>query len=70
MAFKEYKVLRVNEGACGSLLLGASTIPIQKFESELNKQAAEGWQVIFEIIEKKRFLLFFQRESLIITLGR
>ena len=70
MAFKEYKVLRVNEGACGSLLLGASTLPIQRFESELNKQAAEGWQVIFEIIEKKRFLLFFQRESLIITLGR
>ena len=57
MSYKEYKVLRVNEGACGSLLLGASTIPIQKFESELNKQAAEGWQVIFEIIENHLHIL-------------
>lgn len=68
--FKEYKIIRVAEGACGTVLLGQSTIPIKKVEAQLNKEAADGWQVVFQIIENKRFLLFFNREAVIITLGR
>jgi hypothetical protein len=30
----------------------------------------EGWDVVFEIIEQKRMLLFWKRESVIITLSR
>ena len=50
--------------------LGASGVPIQKMEAELNKQAQDGWQLAFQIVEQKRFLLFWKREAVIITLGR
>jgi|TARA_B100000900_G_scaffold223495_1_gene189652 hypothetical protein len=68
--YSEYKVIRVAEGACGTILLGSSTIPIKKLEAQLNKEAADGWEVVFQIIENKRLLLFFNREALVITLGR
>lgn len=70
MAYKEYKVIYVVEGGLGTLFLGASGIPIKKMEIELNKEAADGWNVVFQIIEQKRFLLFWKREAIIITLGR
>ena len=31
---------------------------------------AEGWQVVFQIIEEKRMMLFWKREAVIVTLGR
>jgi hypothetical protein len=68
--FKEYKVIQVTEGGLGTIFLGASGIPVKKMEIALNQEVAEGWQVVFQVIEKKRFLLFWQRESVIITLGR
>ena len=70
MRFKEYKVIEVMEGGCGTLLVGSSKIPVQKMEAALNQAVAEGWQVVFQVIEAKRFLLFWTRESIIITLGR
>ena len=70
MAYKEYRVLHVVEGGCGTVLLGAASLPLQKMEAELNAAAAEGWQVVFQVIEKKRYLLFWNREAVIITLGR
>ena len=70
MRFKEYKVIEVMEGGCGTLLVGSSKIPIKKMEAALNQTVAEGWQVVFQVIEAKRFLLFWTRESIIITLGR
>ncbi|MCK5883177.1 MAG: DUF4177 domain-containing protein [Bacteriovoracaceae bacterium] len=70
MVCKEYKVLNIVEGGCGTILLGAAALPLAKIESTLNKHAAEGWQVIFQVIESKRFLLFWTRESLIVTLGK
>ncbi len=70
MAYREYKVLHVVEGGLGTILLGSSGIPIKKLEIELNKQAAEGWQVVFQVIEQKRFWLFWSREAVIVTLGR
>ena len=39
-------------------------------EETLNKEAADGWQVVFMVVEQKRFLLFWTREAVIITLGR
>lgn len=70
MAFKEYKVLHVVEGGLGTIFLGSSGIPIKKMEIALNKEAAEGWNVVFQIVEQKRFMLFWKREAVIITLGR
>lgn len=70
MAFKEYKVIHVVEGGLGTIFLGASGIPIKKLENTLNSEAADGWNVVFQIIEQKRFLLFWKREAVILTLGR
>lgn len=70
MAFREYKVVQVSEGALGTLFLGASGMPLKKLETTLNKEAAAGWQLVFQVIERRRFWLFWTRESVIITLGR
>ncbi|OBT17206.1 DUF4177 domain-containing protein [Vibrio sp. UCD-FRSSP16_10] len=68
--YSEYKVVHIVEGGCGTILLGSSGLPLQKIEDELNMYAAEGWQLVFQVIEQKRFLLFWHREAAIITLGR
>tara|TARA_Y100001934_G_scaffold200267_1_gene236161 strand:+ start:396 stop:617 length:222 start_codon:yes stop_codon:yes gene_type:complete len=68
--YKEYKVVFVAEGGCGTILLGAAGIPVKKMEACINQHAAEGWQVVFQVIENKRFLLFWSREAVIITFGR
>jgi hypothetical protein len=70
MTYKEYKVIHVVEGGLGTIFLGASGIPVKKMETLLNKEVTDGWQVVFQIIEKKRFLLFWSREAVVITLGR
>ncbi|MCS4502594.1 DUF4177 domain-containing protein [Arhodomonas aquaeolei] len=70
MDYKEYKVLYVVEGGLGTIFLGASGIPIKKMETALNKEAADGWTVVFQVLEQKRFMLFWKREAVIITLGR
>ncbi|MCP3695767.1 MAG: DUF4177 domain-containing protein, partial [Planctomycetaceae bacterium] len=53
-----------------TLLLGASGIPMKKMEATLNQEAAAGWQVVFQVIEQKRFMLFWKREAVVITLAR
>jgi hypothetical protein len=70
MAFKEYKVMQVSEGALGTLFLGASGMPLKRLELTLNSEASNGWQLVFQVIEKRRFWLFWSRESVIITLAR
>jgi len=60
----------VAEGAIGTLFFGASGMPLKRLESVLNEEAADGWQLVFQVIEKRRFWLFWSRESVIITLGR
>ena len=70
MLYKEYKVLAVSEGALGTLFLGASGMPLKKLEVTLNKEAADGWQLVFQVLEQKRFWLFWRRETVLITLGR
>jgi len=68
--FSEYKIVHITEGGCGTIFLGASGLPLKKVEAELNQLAAEGWQVVFQLIENKRFWLFWSREAMIVTLGR
>ncbi|AVJ56722.1 DUF4177 domain-containing protein [Idiomarina sp. OT37-5b] len=68
--FTEYKVIHVAEGGCGTLLLGSSGLPLKRIESVLNEEAANGWQLVFQVIEQKRFWLFWTREAAILTLGR
>ena len=68
--FKEYKVIRVNESGCATLLLGASLLPTDILQKRLNEEAQRWWQVVFMVVEKARFLLFGERESLVVTLGR
>ena len=70
MAYKEYKVLHIVEGGLGTIFLGASGIPIKEMEVRLNREAQSGWQVVFQIVEQKRFLLFWSREAVVVTLGR
>ena len=70
MSYKEYKVLHVTEGGLGTIIFGASGIPIKQLEVTLNKEALDGWTLIFQVVEQKRFLLFWKREAVIITLAR
>ena len=46
--YSEYKVIHVVEGGCGTLLLGSSGVPVKKMETELNKLASSGWEVVFQ----------------------
>ena len=68
--YKEYKIEIIAEGGCGTIFLGSSGLPVKKMEAVLNEGAADGWQVVFQVIEKKRFWLFWTRETVILTLGK
>lgn len=70
MAYSQYKVIHVAEGGCGTLLFGASGMPLKKLEDTLNEEAADGWQMVFMVLEQKRYMLFWTREAAIVTLGR
>ncbi len=67
---KQYKVVTVTEGALGTILLGASVIPEKKVEETLNAHGAEGWDLEFMVVERRRMALFWQRETVIITLSK
>ena len=67
---KQFKIEVVTEGLLGSLFLGASKLPIEKMEAVMNQYGRQGWDVTFMLIEKKRLLLFWEREAAIITFGR
>lgn len=68
--FKEYKVIRITESGCSAMLWGAATLPIEKINNRLNEEAKDGWQVVFQLIEKKRTALLWEREAMVMTLGR
>ena len=68
--FDEYKILHITEGGCGTLVLGSAGMPLKKIEATINEEASKGWQVVFQVIENKRFLLFWTREAMIVTFGR
>tara|TARA_B110000093_G_C12603112_1_gene258839 strand:+ start:63 stop:275 length:213 start_codon:yes stop_codon:yes gene_type:complete len=67
---KEFKVEVIKEGALGTIFLGSSNLPIKKMEAVMNKYGEEGWDVSFQVIEKTRLLLFWSRESVVMTFSR
>ena len=67
---KKFKVEVVQEGALGTLLVGSSKIPQAKLEAVLNQYGTLGWDLEFMIIEKRRLLLLWIREAVIITLSK
>ncbi len=70
MKYSEYKVLEISEGGCSTLFFGSAPIPTDKLQAIFNQGVKEGWQVVFQLVERKRFLLFWSRESVIVTFGR
>lgn len=64
----KYKVITLVEGGLGTLFFGASGLPVKKMEAELNEYAQKGWELAFQQTERKRFLLFWKRDAVIITL--
>jgi hypothetical protein len=70
MAYREYKVEVVTEGGCSTVVLGASAFPAERLSRYLTEQARDGWQLAFMVVETRRFLLFWAREAVIVTLAR
>ena len=70
MSYSQYKVIEVSEGGCSTLIFGGAKLPLDKIEDTLNQHASEGWNVVFQVVEQKRFLLLWTRESIIITFGK
>jgi len=64
---KQYKVEIIKEGVLGTLFFGSSKLPLKKMEQVMNDYGKNGWDVSFQIIEKHRLFLFWQREAIIIT---
>ena len=69
MHYSKYTVLVIEESGLSTLLVGSAKLPIKKIEQTLNQYARSGWQVVFQVVEKRRFLLFWSREAMIVTLG-
>lgn len=66
----EYKVVIYRENMLGSLLLGNSKVDPVRFSEFLNRNGAEGWEVITMERESRRMLLFFDREAFLVIMKR
>jgi hypothetical protein len=67
---KEFKVESIKESALSTIFLWSAKIPLKKMENIMNKYGNEWWDVVFQIIESRRLLLFWTREAVIITFSR
>ena len=67
---KEYKVYIYKESTISSLLFNGGKVDEQKLEWELNRLAAQGWEVKTIERENRRTLLFHTREAMVIILER
>lgn len=65
-----YKVIEVAESGVSVIFLGSSSVPLQKVEMELNRMESQGWKLAFQVVEKKRFLLFWSVDRIILTFHR
>lgn len=68
--YSQYKVEVIEESGLSTLLVGSAKLPVAKVQKVLNENARQGWQVVFQIVEKRRFLLFWTREAMIVTYGK
>ncbi len=66
----EYKVAIYRESMLGSLFLGGSKVDPLKFSEFLNKNGAEGWEVVTMEREVRRMLLFFSREAFLVVMKK
>lgn len=66
----EYKVAIYRENMLGSLLLAGSKVDPLKFSEFLNRNGAEGWEVVTMEREIRRMLLFFSREAFLVVMKR
>jgi len=66
----EYKVAIYREGMLGSLFLGGSKVDPVKFSDFLNKNGADGWEVVTMEREIRRMLLFFSREAFMVVMKK
>jgi hypothetical protein len=69
MQYSRYKVVVIEEGGLSTLLWGSAKLPLGKIEKTLNQLARQGWQVVFQVVERRRYLLFWTREAMVVTLG-
>jgi len=67
---KQYKIEIVKEGALGTIFLGSSSLPVRKMEEVMNRYGREGWELEFQVIEKRRLALLWARESAVITFSK
>lgn len=66
----EYKVAIYREPLLGSILLGGSRVDPKRYSEFLNKNAANGWEVVTMERESRRELLFFKREAFLTLMKR
>ncbi len=67
---KRFKISTVSEGGCGTILFGSSSLPVEKMQKLMNDAGQSGWDISFINIEKKRYYLFWERETAIITFSK
>lgn len=66
----EYKVVIYREPLLGSILLGGAKVDPVRFGEFLNRNAADGWEVVTMERESRRELLFFKREAFLTIMKR
>ncbi len=66
----EYKIEIIQENSLATVFLGASKLPIEMIEEVLNRYGKEGWELVFQTVETRRFWLFWTKEAVIITFAR
>jgi hypothetical protein len=67
---KEYKVVIYREPLLGSIFLGSSRVNPERYSEFLNENARQGWRVVTMERERRRELLFFNREAFLTILER
>jgi len=67
---KEYKVVIYREPLLGSIFLGSSRVNPERYSEFLNENARQGWRVITMERERRRELLFFNREAFLTIMER
>ncbi len=66
----EYKVAIYREPLLGSIFLGGSKVDPVRYSEFLNKNAADGWEIVTMEREIRRELLFFKREAFVTIMKR
>ncbi len=67
---KEYRTVVITENGVANILFGESKLPLEKMEAIMNQYGRQGWKMVFQLVEARRYLLFFNREAVILTFER